>query len=512
MKRSVGVVPATAALLVAASLLAGCSDPGGGTAAGASATLNIATMTLPQSIDPKDANGSALPFFQAVYDTLIKREPDGAYSPMLATEWTYDDTLTKLSLTLRGDVKFDDGTPFDAAAVKANMERFREGGGAQAKTLNDVKSIEVVDPTHVTLVLSKPNPAMLYYLSDAAGLMANPKDFTQGDALKTKPGGTGPYDLDPGQTVIGTKWVFKRAPAYWGAKLPYDTIAISYFDNETAIVNGIKTGQINAALIQDADQQISVESDPKVKTTKQEFDFQGVFLFDRAGAVTPELRDPKVRQALNHAIDRQTMLAKIRQGRGAVTSQVFGPSTAAYKPELDTYYTFDQAKARTLLKEAGLEKGFSLKLPRIPAIVSDALAASLQSDLGAVGVKVVWDDLDPGSAVQRIFRDRAYSAMVMNMGQSSSDWVAVGEVVLPGAFNMFGYTDDTVKELLPKIQGRPAQEAKADLQALNRHLVEDGWFMPFYRMTYLHVSDGSVSIKPQDGMAVPAIYNYAPAQ
>jgi peptide/nickel transport system substrate-binding protein len=195
-----------------------------------------------------------------------------------------------------------------------------------------------------------------------------------------------------------------------------------------------------------------------------------------------------------------------------VTSQVFGPSTAAYKPELDTYYTFDQAKARTLLKEAGLEKGFSLKLPRIPAIVSDALAASLQSDLGAVGVKVVWDDLDPGSAVQRIFRDRAYSAMVMNMGQSSSDWVAVGEVVLPGAFNMFGYTDDTVKELLPKIQGRPAQEAKADLQALNRHLVEDGWFMPFYRMTYLHVSDGSVSIKPQDGMAVPAIYNYAPAQ
>jgi peptide/nickel transport system substrate-binding protein len=509
MKRS-----ATAALLVTASLVAGCSGPdgGGGTAGGARATLNIATMTLPQSLDPKDANGSALPFFQAVYDTLIKREPDGAYSPMLATEWKYDDKLTELSLTLRGDVKFDDGTPFDAAAVKANMERFRKGGGAQAKTLNDVKSIEVVDPTHVTLVLSKPNPAMLYYLSDAAGLMANPKDFAQDDTLKTRPGGTGPYELDPSQTVIGTKWVFTRTARYWGARLPYDTIAISYFDNETAIVNGIKTGQLNAALIQDADQQISVESDPKVKTAKQEFDFQGVFLFDRAGAVTPELRDPRVRQALNYAIDRPTMLAKIRQGRGAVTSQVFGPATAAYKPELDTYYSFDQAKARALLKEAGHESGFTLKLPRIPAIVPDALAASLQSDLGAVGVKLVWDDLDPGSAVQRIFKDRAYSAMVMNMGQSSADWVAVGEVVLPGAFNMFGYTDDTVKRLLPKIQGSSAQDAKADLQALNEHLVADGWFMPFYRMTYLHVSDGSVTIKPQDGMAVPAIYNYAPAQ
>nr|BFE82481.1 hypothetical protein GCM10020093_050820 [Planobispora longispora] len=228
--------------------------------------------------------------------------------------------------------------------------------------------------------------------------------------------------------------------------------------------------------------------------------------------VTPEMRDPRVRQALNYAIDRKTMLEKIRQSRGELTNQVFGESTAAYKPELDTYYSYDPAKARELLKEAGHAGGFTLKLPRIAAIVSDALAASLQSDLGAVGVKLVWEDVDAGSAIKRIFTDRAFSGLVMNIGQSSTDWVVVGELVLPGAFNMFGYTDDTVKELLPKIQGRDAEDAKAELQALNEHLVEDGWFVPFYRMTYLHVSDGSVTITPQDGMAVPSIYNYAPAE
>ncbi|GAA2408122.1 ABC transporter substrate-binding protein [Nonomuraea africana] len=504
MKRSAALI----AMLAAATVLAGCS---GTDSAPPARALNIATMTLPQSLDPNDANGSALPFFQAVYDTLVKREPDGRYSPMLASEWKFSDDQTELALTLRADVKFDDGTPFTAQAVKANMERFRKGGGAQAKTLDDVKAIEVVDDTHVTLKLSQPNSAMLYYLSDAAGLMANPADFAKGEALKTRPNGTGPYELDQSQTVIGTKWVFNRAKGYWGAKLPYDTITISYFDNETAIVNGVKTGQVNAALIQEADQQISVEGHPNVKTTKQDFDFQGILLFDRAGAVTPELGDPRVRQALNHAIDRETMLAKIRQGRGTVTSQVFGPATSAYKPELDTYYTFDQNKARDLLKAAGHADGFTLKLPRIPAIVSEALAASLQTDLAAVGVKLVWDDVDQGSAVQRIFRDRAFSGMVMNMGQSSTDWVVVGELVLPGAFNMFGYTDDTVKRLLPTIQSKPAAAAKADLQALNEHLVKDGWFLPFYRMTYLHVSDGTVTIAPQDGMAVPSIYNYAPA-
>ncbi|NEE44380.1 ABC transporter substrate-binding protein, partial [Streptomyces sp. SID8455] len=84
--------------------LAGCADNGPQGSAGAQ--LNLATLTSPQSLDPSQAVGSALPFFQAVYDTLVKREADGDFSPMLATEWTYDDTRTALALTLRDDVKF----------------------------------------------------------------------------------------------------------------------------------------------------------------------------------------------------------------------------------------------------------------------------------------------------------------------------------------------------------------------------------------------------------------------
>lgn len=498
------------AACVTATALTGCGDSGDGKAGG-STKLTIATLTLPQSLDPADATGSALPFFQAVYDTLIKREADGSFSPMLATKWEYNDDRTELKLTLRGDVKFDDGSPFDAAAVKANMERFAKGTGASAKTLKDVESIEVVDKTHVTLHLAQPNPAMLYYLTDAAGLMANPAGFGKsGDPLKTKPDGTGPYDLDSKQTAIGTKWVYKRAPGYWGARLPYKEITFRYFNNETAIVNGIKTGQINAALLQAADQQMRIESDPKVETTKQAFDFQGLLLFDRDGKITPALGDPRVRQALNHAIDRKTMLDKLRQGRGELTDQVFGTQTVAYDKRLDSYYAHDPAKARELLKQAGYADGFTLKLPRITAIVPDALASSLKTDLGAIGVKVVWDVIDP-SQIQKIYTDREYSAMVMNVGQSSNDWVTIGGLVLPGVGNMFGTTDATVRRLLPKIQATSADKAQADLRALNEHLVKDAWFVPFYRMTYLHVSDGSVQIKPQAGMAVPSIYNYAPA-
>ncbi|OAH09478.1 ABC transporter substrate-binding protein [Streptomyces jeddahensis] len=501
---------AIAACVAASLTLAGCAGSDAGSAG--SSTLNIATMTFPQSLDPAQAVGSGLPFFQATYDTLVKREPDGSFSPMLATAWQYNGDRTELSLTLRKDVKFADGTAFDAAAVKANMERFKKGGGADAKWLTDLESVKVVDATQVTLKLKRANPAMLFYLSDAAGLMANPAKFEKADSLKTTPDGTGPYRLVKAKTTIGTKWVYKRNADYWGERLPYENLTISFFDNETAIVNGLKTGQVNAALLQAADQQVSIESDPKVKTTKQEFDFQGLLLFDRAGQLTPALKDTRVRQALNHAIDRTTMLGAIRQNRGQVTSQVFGPDTQGYDKRFDSYYSYDPAKARALLKEAGYAKGFTLKLPRVSAIVNDALAESLATDFKAVGVKLAWDELDGGSAIQKVFTDRAYSGMVMNIGQSASDWVVVNELVTPGAFNMFGTTDRTVQKLIPTIQTGTGEQAKQAARALNEHLVKEGWFAPFYRMTYLHVSDGTVKITPQSGMAVPSIYNYAPVK
>lgn len=501
---------ALAACLAASLAVAGCTDSG--TADTGTSTLNIATMTFPQSLDPAQAVGSALPYFQATYDTLVKREPDGELRPMLATEWQYNADRTELGLTLRKDAKFADGTVFDAAAVKANMERFKTGGGADAKWLKDLESVAVDDPTHVTLKLRQPNPAMLFYLSDAAGLMANPAALDKGDGLKTTPDGTGPYRLDRTKTTVGTKWVYQRNPDYWGEPLPYETLTMSFFDNETAIVNGLKTGQVNAALLQSADQQISIESDPRMKTTEQEFDFQGLLLFDRGGKLTPALKDARVRQALNLAIDRKTMLEAIRQNRGEITSQVFGPDTHGYDRKLDTYYAHDPARAKELLRTAGHAEGFTLKLPRIAAIVNDALAASLASDLEAVGVKLVWDDLDGASAVQKVFTDRAYSGMVMNMGQSSSDWVVVDELVNPGAFNMFGTSDATVRELVPRVQSGTAEQAGAAVRALGEHLVKEAWFVPFYRMTYLHVSDGSVTIRPQSGMAVPSIYNYSPAK
>lgn len=503
-KRILGAVSAAA---VSALLLSGCS--GGGQAAEThDDTLRLATMTVPTSLDPIDAIGSALPFFQAVYDTLIKRAPDGTYEPMLATEWEYNDAQTALSLTLRDDVEFDDGTPFDADVVKANLERFRDGGGPNAEYLAGV-TVEVVDATHVTLTVEQPNPGLLFYLTDSAGLMANPADFDEEDALVTTPDGTGPYVLDAEETAIGTTWVYQRRDDYWGEAPDFATVKMQVFDNENAIVNGLKTGQIDSALLQTADQQLAAEEDSSLTFQDVLFDFQGLLLFDRDGVVTPALADPKVRQALNYAVDRETLLDVVRDGRGEVTSQVWGTDTQGYEESLDDYYSYDPEKAKELLAEAGYSDGFTLTLPRVTSIVTDNIAAALRTNFEDVGVTLKWADIEQASALQQIFVEKKFSGMVMNIGQSANDWIVYSTLIAPGTFNFFGTTDSEIQELATEAGSLP-QDQVGDLYAqMNERIVAQAWFLPFYRMTYKLVTVPGITAEVQSGMAVPSIYNYS---
>jgi len=503
------VLGAIGAVVASAMLLAGCA--GETPSSSHDDTLRLGTMTVPTSLDPIDAIGSALPFFQAVYDTLILRSPDGAYEPMLATEWVYDDSLTVLTLTLRDDVAFDDGTVFDASAAKANLDRFRDGGGPNAGFLTGIE-VAVVDDTHITLTLPQPDPGLIFYLSDSAGLMANPAKFDTEDALVTTPDGTGPYVLDSNATAIGTTWAYDRREAYWAEEPDFSTLTISVFDNENALVNGLKTGQLDSALLQVADQQLAAEQDTKLTLQDVLFDFQGLLLFDRDGVVTPELADPRVRQALNYAVDRETLLQVVRDGRGEVTSQVWGVDTQGYDEALDDQYAYDPDKAESLLAEAGYADGFELVLPRLTTIVTDNIATALQTDLAAVGVNLTWADVDTATALQQIFVDREFSGMVMNMGQSSADWIVYSSLIAPGTFNFFGTTDDTVQQLATEARALPADETAELYAELNAHIVEEAWFLPFYRMTYKLVTVPGIEALPQSGMAVPSIYNYSLAE
>ena len=297
----VGVLAAVVGLALAAC--------GGQRAADDSRTLTLAVVADVTSWDPAQAHvGHRLQPYQPVYDTLILREPDGTLSPMLATGWAYNDDRTELTLDLRTDVTFSDGTTFDAAATKANLEHFKAANGRQAAQLASFESAEIVDADTVKINLTAPDPAFEYYLSQAAGLMGSPAAIAAG-TIATTPVGTGPYVYDPAQSLPGSQLAFTARQGYWNPALQkFDKIVLKAHGRDHRAAERGGVGDLADATLVDARTVAQAEGAGLTVLEDYQVDWQGLLLFDRGGTLVPALGDVRVRQAINYAIDRKTLL------------------------------------------------------------------------------------------------------------------------------------------------------------------------------------------------------------
>ena len=512
MKLTTRVAAVAAAVLTASIALAGCGSSGApapsGTSGARGATLNLGIIAEPVSWDPSQAHvGHGLQPFQVTYDSLILREPDGTLSPMLATEWEYNEDLTRLTLELRDDVTFSDGATFDAEAVKANLENLKAGNGRQASQLAALDSVEVEDEDTVTLVLTAPDPAMEFYLSQAAGLMGSP-DALGTDEIVSTPVGSGPYVMDSAASVAGSQLVFTAREDYWNPELQkFDKIVLKSFQDLTARLNAVLSGQVEATIL-DAATAKQAEGAGLTRIEDYRVDWQGLVLMDRAGEMVPALADVRVRQAINHALDRETLLESILLGYGETTEQVFGPDSGAYVEELDQSYAFDPDLAKELLDDAGYGDGFDLPVPAIPGF--ETPLAALTQQLADVGIRVqsvpvatatFLADLDAGK----------FPVVYFNYFQGEP-WVAINQLISTTAlYNPFETTTPELQEMIDAVQVGGAESAEL-AKSVNEYVTEEAWFAPVYRIDQIYVYKADkITVEKQIQQAVPSIYNYAPA-
>jgi peptide/nickel transport system substrate-binding protein len=501
----------TAAIATAALMLAACGGGGSGGAGGeagstAGAALVLGSVNEPQSLDPGQAHvGHSLPFYQVTYDTLLKREPDGTLSPMLATKWSYDAKDTALTLELRTDVTFSDGEKFNAEAVKANFEHFKSDNGSQQAQLAAVKDVTVVDEDTVTINLSKPDPAMEYYLSQAAGFMGSPKAL-EAPGIDRTPVGSGPYVIDPAGTVVGSQYVFKKRDGYWNPELQkFDTITIKVLIDLTARVNALVSGQVDATLL---DPKTGKQAEGAgMKLNASQVDWQGLLLYDRDGKINPALKDVQVRQAINHAFDRKTILEQQQLGRGTVTNQVFGPESGAYVDELDSLYPYDPAKAKQLLADAGYADGLTIKAPTIAGF--DPLYAVLSQQLSDIGIELQTESIPPANYVADMAAGK-YAVAAFNLFQGEP-WVAINQMISTNAlYNPFDSSTPELQKMIDAVQVGGDKNAEL-AKDVNRYVTEQAWFAPLYRLDQNYYTNSKkVTVVPQTQQAVPSIYNYTP--
>lgn len=504
---------ATAAVAVIAALaLTGCAGGNGetdntGDDGGRADRLTLISIAAPTSYDIGQGAewGNRSEFFQAVFDTLLSKDASGEIQPWLATEWSYNEDNTVLTLTLRDDVTFTDGSALDADAVVGSLERFRDGTSPQAATLAG-KEFAAVDATTVTITQDAPDPSLVNLLSIAPGLVQAPSSFDDADSATT-PVGSGPYILDSASSVTGTTYNYTANPDYWNPDVvKYDNLTINVMEDTTAIVNAIKAGEANGAKIADNNTIAEVEG-AGWTIESNELDFQGLLLLDRAGTMAPELADVKVRQAINMAFDREALLQSLQSGYGTVTEQVFPETSVAYDAALDSAYAYDPDAAKALLAEAGYPNGFTLSMMSTPAFQTTFDLVAQQ--LADIGITVEYTDPGAGNFITDMLAPK-YPATWMALEQNP-DWQLINFMISPSAtFNPFKYQDDTVDGYIETVQFGTEEEAATALKELNAYIVDQAWFAPFFRVQGSFAVDANTELTFWPTNAYPSIFDFSP--
>ncbi|SDY55648.1 peptide/nickel transport system permease protein/peptide/nickel transport system substrate-binding protein [Saccharopolyspora shandongensis] len=372
--------------------------------------LRVAWRSNPSSLDPQRGNsGSDHAILYTMYDTLVSFDPKTLEpAPGLAESWNQDDP-TALVLHLRPDVRFHDGTPVDAQAVKYNIERAK---GPKSNIKSDVAAVtgvDVLDVRTVRLNLTRPDSSLLLTLADRAGMLVSPTAAErEGDAFERNPVGAGPWKFV--EWRYGQLVRVERFLGYWQRGLPHlDSIDFTIMKDGSTAVNALRSGQQDM-VFNPPPQDVGLLSAAKgTKVAAGPQLYQLIIYLDLSA---PVFRDRRVREALNLALDREQILKVTQFGQGEPGWTPLPSDHWAFPKSAVPTYPHDPDRARRLLAEAGHADGLRFPLLTYPDPVNVRLAEVLKYQLGKVGVQIDLIPTELTQASSEFFNERKYPALL----------------------------------------------------------------------------------------------------
>lgn len=424
------------------------------------ATARIALATGVTRYDPHRATSSYdNTWLFPVYDRLIHMSPAGEAIPGLAADWHFGDDGAYLELGLRRGVSFHDGTPFDAAAVAANIRRALAVTGSSVRAeLQTIERVEVVDDHRVRLHLVHPDAALPLILSDRPGMMISPAAFDD-PGLDRRGVGAGPFRHL--EFRLGNRAVYERFDDYWDpAAAGVKRLELLLIPDETTRLNAVRSGQADGSTIgtlqieQARISGLEVQSGVGLEVTHIQL--------NRARS---HFGDRRVRQAINHAIRREAIVNALGFGYAQPSVQPFPEGYVAFEPALGRlYYDYDPDRARALLVDAGLADGFSFELivPNIPAFLP--LFEALQAQLAAVGIEARPRMLEGAQISERFYGAAESDAALVTWGGRPDPSQTLGLLFTPGALpNPGGHSTPEVVRLTDRARREIDPERRAEL-------------------------------------------------
>lgn len=326
-----------------------------------------------------------------LFDMLIFRNPETFdYEPLLATSWTRIDDLT-WEFTLRDGVTFHDGSVFDADDVVWTLNTYAdpETGARSQASVSWIDRAEAVDPLTVRVISKTPFPSALEFISGS--LPIYPSDYAQDVGLQEfaqAPIGTGPYQFVPGDSNSFKLQAYDGYFEGGGKGTPsIETLNVRVIPDTATRIAEVIGGEVEWVWNVPSDQIAQLDSLPSVTAQLGSTMRIAMIAMDAAGRANPEspLMNPIVRQAVNHAIDRDTIVSALVGGDGEVVNVPCYPLQFGCDTQAATVYDYNPDLARSLLAEAGYADGFTV---RMASFRDRSRAEAVQSYLGEVGITV----------------------------------------------------------------------------------------------------------------------------
>lgn len=346
-------------------------------------TLIVGLRSDPESLDPYFVyHPSGFAVMEALYDSLVMTDADGAIVPHLAASWTVLDNTT-IEFTLRDDVVFHNGEPFNAAAVKFSIERVLSPelqSGLQAD-FGVIDTVEIVAENRVRLHLVRPDSSIIWRLTELAMLPPDYAGTAGSAAIARHPVGTGPFRFV--SMVRDSHVIVAANHDYFGsgskAAPGVDRIVFRIIPEDTTRVAELRAGNVHLIEHVPVDMvPIVIRAGLRATPVNTGRFFVAWFVTDAGGP----LADPRVRKALNYGIDTDTIIETLLQGFAEPIASPFTRGTLGFDAGVEPI-PYNPAKARQLLAEAGYADGFALTIDTSSNRAVEAqLLSGLLRDIG----------------------------------------------------------------------------------------------------------------------------------
>ncbi|WDL97683.1 ABC transporter substrate-binding protein [Alicyclobacillus sp. ALC3] len=446
------------------------------------------TIAYPVDItnfDPlKGTTGNDFALLYPVYDTLIKLSAKLKPEPELATSWSMPNSKT-IILNLRKGVTFQDGTPFNAAAVKFNIDRANSPQSLDTE-LNDVKSVQIINNYTVELHLSQPDSSILLSLGERAGMMVSPTAIKKyGNNYPQHPVGAGPFEVT--KHIPNGEIVYTAYKHYWDKGHPYlHQITVKVIPDANSEINALMTGQVD--FVPGVAPQMVAALKKKSNIVLSETNSLGFQMLYLDTGKKP-FNNKAVRLAVLYGINRSQLVNAINFGLGVPTSQPFPKGYWAYDKNINIPY--DPQKSKQLLKTAGLTH-VSFTLLTYPIAIWENLANAIKGQLANIGINVTVQTMEPNAAVQQFLVNKNYSSLTGNWGGTPDPQMTIdGLFSTTSLYNTGKSMTPKLKSLLSEVNSTYNQAKLAKLygQIDNEAIVKQGFIIPLFTTLNINAMD-----------------------